>query len=209
MDYSLEDGAALIAYARKNIEHYLKTKERLSIPPELAEKFRNNAGAFVTLNKYHGPHETTLRGCIGHILPDYPLIQTVHEVSIYSAVDDPRFPPVKLDELSQIVIEISILTIPEKIIVQKPEDYFKEIVIGRDGLIVTKGMHRGLLLPQVPLDHDRNWDVETFLEHTCSKAWLPEDAWKDIKNVTIERFTAIIFEETAPNGSIRRKKIGE
>jgi uncharacterized protein (TIGR00296 family) len=102
-----------------------------------------------------------------------------------------------------------VLSVPEKIIVTKPEDYLTQIVVGRDGLIVSEGGRKGLLLPQVPVEHDRNWDVKTFLEHTCQKAWLSADAWKNIQSVTIEKFTATIFEEITPNGDIRQKRIGE
>ena len=76
-------------------------------------------------------------------------------------------------------------------------------------LIVSREGKQGFLLPQVPVDHDRNWDVQTFLEHTCEKAWLPRNAWKDVKNTKVEHFTATIFEEKSPKGEIRQKKIGE
>ncbi|MHA1647686.1 MAG: AMMECR1 domain-containing protein, partial [Promethearchaeota archaeon] len=79
----------------------------------------------------------------------------------------------------------------------------------RDGLIVTRGKRRGLLLPQVPVEQGRNWDVLAFLENTCQKAWLPPDSWKDVKNTKIERFTATIFEESSPKGEIHQKEIGE
>ena len=130
-------------------------------------------------------------------------------MSVAAAVEDPRFPNVKIEEMEHIVIEISILTVPERIIVTQPEDYANEIVVGRDGLIVSDGARRGLLLPQVPVEHERNWNSMTFLEHTCQKAWLPPDAWKNLKKTQVERFTAQIFEETVPNGPVREKAIGE
>ena len=94
----------------------------------------------------------------------------------------------------------------ELIEVNEPSEYLQKIVIGRDGLIAEKGMRRGLLLPQVPVDHGRNWDVETFLEHTCQKAWLSSDAWKE-KGTNIYSFQAILFEEEEPRGEIVRKYI--
>lgn len=209
MDYTIEHGRELIQFARKNIIHFLQTGERLEIPPEMAKKYQDRGGAFVTLNKLEAKKDFSLRGCIGIILPIFPLIETIQNVSVSSAVEDPRFPNVKLEEMEKIVIEISILSVPERIIVKKPEDYLKEIVIGRDGLIINHSGRKGLLLPQVPVEHDRHWDSKTFLEHTCKKAWLPIDAWKDIENTTVERFTATIFEEIAPGGEIRPKKIGE
>ena len=81
--------------------------------------------------------------------------------------------------------------------------------IGRIGLIITQGHRRGLLLPQVPVEHDRNWDVETFLQQTCNKAWLPSDAWQNTRNTQIEKFSATIFEEETSGGKIRQKAIGE
>ncbi|MFW9825968.1 MAG: TIGR00296 family protein, partial [Candidatus Thorarchaeota archaeon] len=111
---------------------------------------------------------------------------------------------VSLEEMDNIVIELSILTPPELIQVNKPSEYLDRIVIGRDGLIAERGMRRGLLLPQVPVDHDRNWDVETFLSHTCQKAWLKGDSWKDL-TTKIYSFQAILFEEETPRGEVVRK----
>ena len=134
------------------------------------------------------------------------MYETIHRVSVSSAVDDSRFPTLALEEMDHITIELSILTPPKKIQVSEPEEYLQKIVIGRDGLIAEKGMRRGLLLPQVPVDHDRNWDVKTFLEHTCQKAWLSPDAWKD-KSTSIYSFQAILFEEKSPRGEVVRKYI--
>jgi uncharacterized protein (TIGR00296 family) len=109
--------------------------------------------------------------------------------------------------MDNIVIELSILTPPKLIEVSDPKDYIEKIVIGRDGLIAEKGMRRGLLLPQVPVEHDRNWDVVTFLEHTCNKAWLPSEAWRDLKGTKIYSFQAILFEEEFPRGNVVRKHL--
>lgn len=208
MEINLEFGEKLIHFARENIEYFLKTQQKLQVPSEIKEEFKNKAGAFVTLNKF-GIEGNPLRGCIGFILPHYPLWETVAKVSLSAALEDPRFPRVKLSEMDNITVEVSILTEPETIIVDDYHDYLKEIVIGRDGLIISRKNMRGLLLPQVPVEQGRNWDPETFLAHTCQKAWLPTDAWKDLKNTKVERFTAIIFEEESPRGPIKQKKIGE
>ena len=146
-----------------------------------------------------------LRGCIGYIEPKFALYDVIHKVSVSSATEDTRFSPMSIDEMDNITIEISILTPPKILVVSSPNEYLEKIVIGRDGLIAERGMQRGLLLPQVPIDHDRNWDVETFLNHTCSKAWLSSDAWKDIKGTKISSFQAIIFEEKTPLGEVVRK----
>ena len=201
--FTQEDGKKLIQFARENIESFLTNGKKAPIPEKLKALFSNKYGAFVTLNQYN-VSGNPLRGCIGFIEPIYPLYEVVHKVSISSAIEDPRFHPVTLREMEKIVIELSILTPPKLIEVVEPKEYFNKIKIGRDGLIAESGSRRGLLLPQVPVDHDRNWDVETFLRHTCNKAWLPEDSWKD-KNTKIYSFQAILFEELEPRGEVVRK----
>jgi len=202
-EFSLEDGRILIEFARNNIEFFLENNRRILVPEDIKEKFQGKYGAFVTLNKFN-VSGNPLRGCIGYIEPTYPLYDVIHRVSISSAIEDPRFPSVSPEEMDEIVIELSILTAPTLIKVENTNDYFNKIVIGRDGLIAERGMRRGLLLPQVPVDHDRNWDVETFLSHTCVKAWLSKDAWKE-KETKIYSFQAILFEETTPRGEVIRK----
>ena len=204
--FSLEDGRTLIKFARDNIEFFLQNSKRIAIPDDLKNKFKDNYGAFVTLNVYN-VKGNPLRGCIGYIEPNFPLYDVVHKVSVSSAIEDSRFPRVTLEEMDNIVIEISILTPPKLIEVSDPNEYLEKIVIGQDGLIAEKGMRRGLLLPQVPVDYDRNWDVETFLQHTCSKAWLSPDAWRDIKSTKIYSFQAILFEEEFPRGNVVRKQL--
>jgi len=201
--FSLEDGKSLIKFARDNIENFLRDSRRIIVPDIIKQKFSDKYGAFVTLNKTN-IRGNPLRGCIGYIEPSYPLYDVVHKVSISSAIEDPRFPSVTIEEMDNIVIEISILTPPRLLEVDNPEDCLNKIVIGRDGLIAERGMRRGLLLPQVPVEHERNWDVETFLKHTCNKAFLPDDAWKD-KETKIYSFQAILFEEKEPRGEVVRK----
>lgn len=204
--FTREDGELLIKFARDNIENYLKHNKRIIVPDKIKEKFGEKYGAFVTLNKT-GVSGNPLRGCIGHIEPKFPLYETVHKVSVSCATEDPRFPSVSPEEMEKIKMELSILTPPELMEVDDPEEYLEQIDIGRDGLIVERGMQRGLLLPQVPVDHDRNWDEKTFLEQTCRKAYLSKNAWKN-KNTKVYKFSAILFEETEPNGKVVRKYIG-
>ena len=203
--FSVEEGKILINFARENIEHYLKYSKRIGVPEEIKQKFANKYGAFVTLNQFN-IGGNPLRGCIGYIEPTYSLYDVIHKVSISSAIEDPRFPSVTLEQMDNIVIEISILTPPKLIEVNDPNEYLEKIVIGRDGLIAEKEWQRGLLLPQVPVDHKRDWDVKTFLSHTCQKAWLPEDAWEDL-DTKIYSFQAILFEEKTPRGEVIRKYI--
>jgi hypothetical protein len=208
MEMSIEDGTKLIKFARENLTQYLTTGKTMEIPPDLRKRFGEKGGAFVTLNKMAGS-DTDLRGCIGIILPMYPLIETVQQMSIASAVEDPRFPAVKNEELSKILIEISVLSVPKRLEVKDPKEYFDKIKIGRDGLIISRGGRKGLLLPQVPIEHGRAWSVEEFLEHTCQKAWLPAEAWKDVKSTIVESFSATIFEEESPGGAVIQKEIGQ
>jgi uncharacterized protein (TIGR00296 family) len=202
-EFSQEEGKILIKFARENIEYYLRNSRRIPVPDNIKEKFSDKYGAFVTLNRFN-VSGNPLRGCIGYIEPSYSLYDVIHRVSISSAIEDPRFPPVSLEEMDNMVIELSILTPPKLLEVDIPKDYINKVVIGRDGLIAEKGPRRGLLLPQVPVDHGRNWDVETFLSQTCSKAWLDSNAWKE-KSTKIYSFQAILFEEKEPRGEVVRK----
>jgi uncharacterized protein (TIGR00296 family) len=203
--FSLDDGRLLISFARENIEFFLKHNRRIPVPEAIKKRFSDKYGAFVTLNIYN-VSGNPLRGCIGYIEPTYPLYDVVHNVSISSAIEDPRFPSVTLQEMDNIVIELSILTPPELVKADTPDEYINQIVVGRDGLIAEKGWRRGLLLPQVPVDHDRNWDVETFLSHTCMKAGLHAGAWRET-STKIYAFKAILFEEKEPKGEVIRKYI--
>ena len=128
-----------------------------------------------------------MRGCVGYVLPTCTLFRAVAETSRAAAFDDTRFLPVTKAEALHLDIELSILSRPEPI---RAED----VEIGRHGLLVSLHGHRGLLLPQVPVEH--GWDRATFLEQTCRKAGLPENAWQ--KGATIEAFTAEVFGDQGP-----------
>jgi len=176
-EYAPEERAELLRIARGCIGATLG-----GTPFEIAdvsEHLSEPRGAFTTLHN-HGE----LRGCVGYIFPVRPLYRTVAETAVSAALNDTRFPPVTSDELPSLSIEISVLSLMQPI---APED----IEIGRHGLLITYGSRRGLLLPQVPVEH--GWDANTFLAQTCRKAGLPEDAWQH--GATIEAFTAEIFSE--------------
>ena len=179
-------GEYLLKIAKEAILHFLETGEKIDkgddYPIELDEKL----GVFVTLNK-----RSNLRGCIGYAEPIMPAIEATIDVAIAAAVNDPRFPPVTLDELKDLDLEVTVLTKPEMIIVAHPDQYFEEIEIGRDGLIVQKGYSRGLLLPQVATEN--KFDVELFLEHTCMKAGISADSWMD-ESCDVYKFQGQIFE---------------
>jgi uncharacterized protein len=202
MEFTIQDGEKLVKFARENIIFYLKTQERKEIPDDLKKSFGIKMGAFVTLSKRRNK-EKDLQGCIGITQPIYPLIDVVSDISLSAAFEDYRFPPV--NNMSDIIVEISILTAPQLIEVKKPEDYMNKIKIGRDGLVIERGFAKGLLLPQVPIENNRNWDVKTFLEHLCMKAGMPTEEWKS-PYTKIYSFQAIIFEEETPNGKVIRKE---
>jgi AmmeMemoRadiSam system protein A len=144
------------------------------------------AGAFVTLHRLG-----RLRGCIGHIEATEPLAETVIRCAVSAALHDPRFDPTSREEIPDLEIEISILTPPE---IARPE----EIEIGRHGLLISRGWQRGLLLPQVAVEHGLS--RERFLEETCRKAALAPDAWKE-PETEIRVFTCEVFSEKELGGA--------
>ena len=171
----------------------------MKLDKDFEESFSENAGVFVTLN-----HQSNLRGCIGYPLPDKKLFNALEEAAISAATEDPRFPPVTYEELDQITFEVTVLTPPQEIDVSDPIEYPSKIKVGRDGLIVKSRFNSGLLLPQVPTEY--GWNEEEFLGHTCEKAGLPKDQWKD-KDTKILKFEGIVFKENSPHGKIEQVKL--
>jgi uncharacterized protein (TIGR00296 family) len=192
--YTLEEGEYLARLARRVIAKHLKG-EKTRAPEKPAEKLREKAGVFVTLETYP---TKDLRGCIGYPEPVMPLVEALMKVAVSAATNDPRFPPLQLEELETILVEVSILTKP-KVLTVKPKKYVNQIDIGKHGLIVEHGFNRGLLLPQVAVDE--NWDKEDFLANTCMKAGLLPDAWLD-EDTKVYRFEGIVFTELIPEGRV-------
>ncbi|OQX85207.1 hypothetical protein B6D60_08255 [candidate division KSB1 bacterium 4484_87] len=175
-----EEKKELLKIARRTIKLVLDGKE----PPKPDFKFpvfKEKRGAFVTLNK-----RGMLRGCIGYVFAFKPLEETIIDMAQAAAFRDPRFEPVTPDEFDDLEIEISVLTPIREI-----KD-ISEIEVGKHGIIIERGMNSGLLLPQVATEY--GWDRETFLEHTCQKAGLPRDAWKE-DGTKIKIFSADVFHE--------------
>ena len=198
-----KEGKLLVKLARKAVEERLKEGKVIDVSKDVPQKLLEHCGVFVTLNSLrHGKRE--LRGCIGFPYATAPLARAVIDSAINSATQDPRFPPVSFEELDQIVFEVSILTPPQPIKVEKPQDYPSKIRVGQDGLIIEKGYYKGLLLPQVPVEW--NWDEEEFLCQCCLKAGLSPDCWLT-KGTKIYKFQAIIFEEVSPRGEVRPKEL--
>jgi uncharacterized protein len=193
---SLIEGAELVRLARTAVEKYLQESTIIKSERDTQEK----AGVFVTLNYVTTTKKEYLRGCIGFPLPERPLYQGVVEAAIAAATEDPRFPPLDIQELDNILFEISVLTPPERITVI-PADYGKEIEIGRDGLILQWRFGSGLLLPQVPVE--LKWDVEQYLANICYKAGAPPDVWLDPSS-KLYKFQATVFKEVEPKGEVIR-----
>ena len=188
-----DEGILAVKAARTSIE-----AETQGIMPEvdLPASFDRKSGVFVTINTYPSGN---LRGCIGYPEPVFPLKDALIH-SAESACHDPRFMPLSLKEAVNCTVEVTVLT--EPVLMDCPkEDIPKNIVIGRDGLIIQFGRRRGLLLPQVPVEW--GWDVNEYLQQICYKAGLPDDAWK-LKDAMMWTFTGEIFHETSPRGEIVR-----
>ncbi|MFP4170045.1 MAG: TIGR00296 family protein [Methanomassiliicoccales archaeon] len=191
-----KEGELAVRLARKAVE--AETHDRDPNQLDVPASFQEKRGVFVTLNT-HPDHE--LRGCIGYPEPVYSLGSALLKAA-QGACHDPRFPPLRADEVKKVVIEVSILNPPEEVEGEGPE-LSRKIQVGRDGLIAERGPFRGLLLPQVPVE--QGWDAETFLCQTCMKAGLPPDCWMD-QDTRILWFQAEVFGERAPGGEVVRKE---
>lgn len=170
------------AFLHKIVKETIEARSKNLKPPLLdtdSAALKEARGAFVTLHK-HGE----LRGCIGQIVSERPLVETIAEMAVAAAFQDPRFPTVSSDELKDLDYEISVLTPLHRI-----KDV-SEIRVGVHGIFIKKNGRAGLLLPQVATEY--GWDRTTFLEQTCRKASLPKDAWKD-KETEIQIFSADVF----------------
>jgi len=179
-----EDRRLLLQLAREAIVAHITGAAMPAM--DLSGVLARPGGAFVTIH-----NRGDLRGCIGHIGANEPLGVVVPRCAVAACASDPRFPAVSASEMAAIDLELSLLGPLEPIV--GPD----EIEIGRHGLVVERGWHRGLLLPQVATEW--NWDAPAFLEQTCRKAGLPPDAWR--QGATIWRFDAEVFGERENGGS--------
>jgi AmmeMemoRadiSam system protein A len=174
-EFTPEERAVLLRLAHESILSALERREISLTPP--SPHLDEPRGAFTTIY-FHG----NLRGCVGYVFPVASLYRTVAETARAAAFEDTRFSPVSPQEAPELDVSLSILSSLQVI---TPE----EVEIGRHGLVVSHGGRRGLLLPQVPIEH--HWDRATFMEQTCRKAGLPLDAWR--QGATLEAFTAEVF----------------
>jgi uncharacterized protein (TIGR00296 family) len=179
-----EEGTAAVQFARGTLGHAIEKKPKPELRP--TPVFFEKRGVFVTLTK-----EGELRGCIGFPYPVLPLQKAISEAAVAAALQDPRFPPVRGAELPSIVVEVTILTVPQALKCD-PDQRPSQVEVGKHGLIV-KGMGTsGLLLPQVATEY--GWDSTTFLDHTCAKAGLPGRCWTN-NRVEVLTFEGQIFNE--------------
>ena len=177
---SSEERSLLLRLVRDTLSARFRG-EPLPEPPIPEGPLTELRGAFVTLKE-----KGQLRGCIGHVVGLEPLWKSVRSNAINAAFHDPRFSPLEPDELPRVKIEISALTPLEE--VASPD----EIEVGLHGVMIEKGLYRGLLLPQVAVEY--GWDRETFLDYTCRKAGLQPGCWKD-QDARISVFSAEVFSE--------------
>jgi AmmeMemoRadiSam system protein A len=173
----------LLTIARDALEARVRRTRRAG--PVTRDEAPLKQGAFVTIFC-----KGELRGCLGRVTSDLPLLELIDHLAQEVADRDPRFDPVRPGELPDISLEVSVLT-PEREIAS-----VDEIEVGRHGLIVEQGSRRGLLLPQVPTEHD--WNRETFVAQTCLKAGLPVDAWRHGARMFV--FEAQVFGEGSSRG---------
>ena len=190
-------GKSAVDFARICVDAEVRGRMADIPDPALSSEMR---GVFVTLNKYPSGD---LRGCIGFPYPIMPLTDAIRG-SAESACHDPRFPDLGEDELDLITVEVTLLSVPEELMFDDPRDLPGMIVIGRDGLIMECMGHRGLLLPQVPVEW--GWDATEYLRYLSMKAGLPSDAWMH-PDTRIWAFEGEVFSEDSPRGNVSERKI--
>lgn len=185
--YTEEQRKKILSISRETLEYYFSTGKKLEVSmkeindPALFEK----RGTFVTLNR-----NGALRGCIGTILPIKPLILDVIDNTLNAAFRDPRFSPLEEWEMKDLEIEVSILTVPEKLDFSDLSDLLRKLKPGEDGVIIRKGPYQATFLPQV---WEELPDKEVFLAHLCAKAGLPPDSYKNPRNLEVYTYQAEII----------------
>ena len=199
MSYSDLDGQLAVRIAREAIEARLLGRPRR--PFGIPETFEEKSGAFVTINNHPSGD---LRGCIGYPQPFFSLVKSIERAAESAATEDPRFPPMRHDELDGVTVEVSILTPPKLIEVKKPKERPGYVTIGVDGLSIAQGPYRGILLPQVAVEE--GFDASDFLSHACMKAGLLADAWLD-PETRVYTFQAEVFAEVDPRGLVVRRSL--
>jgi AmmeMemoRadiSam system protein A len=176
---TMKEQKELLKIARETIVDYVSNRKVPAIGTT-APGLNLHSGCFVTIKQ-----QGDLRGCIGNFVSDQPLYQLVQEMAVSAATRDPRFYPMKKDDLTDFSLDISVLS------PLKQAASVEEIQVGVHGIYIVKGSYRGVLLPQVATEY--GWNREQFLQHTCIKAGLPENAWQGECEIYI--FSAQVFGE--------------
>ena len=182
-----DDREILLKLARSAVASELGKSPEVERPRDISPTLSEKRGCFVTLHK-----SGMLRGCIGTLEPEKSLISSVEENALSAAFRDPRFPPLEADELPEVEIEISVLTVPKAIDFKDSDDLKAQLKPGVHGVILSQGWHRATFLPQV-------WEQlpakEDFLGQLCLKGGLKKTGWMD-KKTTVEVYEAEYFSET-------------
>lgn len=189
MEPTLEEKKILLDTARAAINSIFTGEKKSQPDYEKHPIFKTHAGAFVTLTE-----QSRLRGCIGYIISDKPLFETVCEAAVQASQNDPRFLPVQESEMQNLSLEISILSEPF------PINSYEEIEIGKHGLILEEKGRRGLLLPQVPIEHNMN--REQYLDAICRKSGFQGGYWKT-KQLKLSGFTATVFSDSSVRAELK------
>jgi len=180
------DKAFLVRLARSVIEAALDAGQKEAIPDDVSPALLEKGGCFVTLHK-----KGALRGCIGTIEPVQSLVSSVEENAVNAAFNDPRFSSLNIEELPDIDLEVSVLSVPQKLTFKDPDDLKRQLKPGIHGVILSSGWRRSTFLPQV---WDQLPDPELFLRHLCQKAGLNGDCWRD-PETEVAVYEAIYFGE--------------
>ena len=206
--YSIEEGKFLVKLARMAVEEYLRSGKVIQAPSDTPKKIlRDKYGVFTTIEIFIGrDRRGELRGCIGFPQAVYNTVNGVIRSAIAAAIEDPRFEPMRIEELNKVTFEVSILSPLELLEPGNPRSYPEKIIVGKHGIVIQKGYYSGLLLPQVPVEYC--WDSLTFLNEGCMKAFLPPDCWLD-EDTSVLTYEAQIFKEVEPNGEVVERDLME
>ena len=197
-ELSYEEGVFLVRLARRAVEYYFEHGRVMPVPEDTPPRLLRKGAAFVTIETFHSYEHRELRGCIGYVEPVKPLAEAVIDVALQAAFQDPRFPPLRPEELPRVTFEVSVLGPLEKL-PDDPLERLHSFEIGRHGLVARRGFMQGLLLPQVPVEY--LWDEETFLAETCVKAGMEPGCWLD-PETEFYRYSARLWRERDPETRI-------
>jgi len=196
------EGRRAVELARETLEIFVIGNQSTQMTED-AGILAETRGVFVTLKVVGGGSEK-LRGCIGFPYPIKRVSDAIRDATVMAASEDPRFPPVTREELGSILVEVSILSLPKVIAAKHPIERSAAVIVGEDGLIVSRPPLSGLLLPQVATE--QGLDSTSFLEEACMKAGLSPDAWLD-ESTEVQSFKADVFTETHPRGDAVRVEL--